>query len=185
MDPISIGAIVAGAKTGLAALKDAAETITAIRTAARGPEGHKSAEVDVKRLSDLAESLIEARIRTLDIVNVVETLHEENRGLRESLARKEQFSERSAKYVLRRVGEGAVFYEYTQAAGDTTPVHSVCANCFEGEKISHLQPDFVGFGTTDMKCSNCGAKVSVPNGHRGEAHTVRVQKSPNWSPHDF
>src|SRR3569833_1143221 len=131
MDPISVGALIAGAKAGLDVIRQAADTVTAIRAAAaKGEDGHAIAEVDPGQLGDLAANLVVARIRTMDVLTLAEQLQAENLELRQNLARREAFARRARNYQLKRYEDGAVTYEYVGVVQDGTPPHSFCSFCF-------------------------------------------------------
>ena len=181
MDPISIGAVVAGARAGIEVIKQAADAVTAIRTAAKGPEGHKTAPVDLAKLDELSDSLFLARVRAMDMLDVAEQLQADNRELRSRVDKSDRFAARSTQYRLTKFKEGAVAYEFNGNGDSSIAHHLACPTCFEDERVSILQPEHVGFGTTQMACPICKTSVSVANDHHGQTYIAQT----DWSPHDF
>jgi hypothetical protein len=160
MDPIAISAVIAGTKTGLEVIKQAAETITSVRSAIKtGSTTTDAALTDVK-LADLSESLIEAKVRTLDLLGLAERLVVENAETRGALAKKESFELRSANYHLKDLGRGSVAFVFVPPPGSDIPAHCACTVCFENGRISYLNSFQGMYGDVELTCPNCKAVVS-------------------------
>lgn len=183
MDPISISTVIAGAKVGIDVVKQAADAVNAIRSAANGPEGSKTAPVDVTKLDELSERLFVARVRAMDMLGLAEQLQAENAELRSTLNKSEKFAARSTQYRLTKFKDGAVAYEFVGNSAEGIAHHLACPTCFEDEKMAILQPLHVGFGTTQMGCPVCKTSVAVGNDHRMDSSVGFAQV--DWSPHDY
>ncbi|ALF02137.1 hypothetical protein vBPeaSP1_046 [Pelagibaca phage vB_PeaS-P1] len=124
-------------------------------------------------VSQLLDELIRLQAQQLTMQSAVGQLSEEQRRI-------ERFERNADRYMLKRTEQGSLVRELKASHADGDPIHCVCAECYEKQVISFLQP--VAHNT--FECARCKSRVFMPDGNDIGIRVARSPLSTRWDIHD-
>ena len=145
-------------------------------------------------ITDLLDQLQSLREKLLAVRKEAAELQGKNLELANQLAATNDFERQRDQFALTTLSTGAVVYvpagarerevtveQPVQEQGGQTeqpPTYYLCANCFEHEKRSYLQPAEQKPRVDTYSCHACGARVPVPNGRPVPNYQpIRIRRS--------
>lgn len=104
-------------------------------------------------IADLLDRLIRLQSEQIAMKGALLDLEKEQRRI-------DRFQTEAVRYALTRTEQGSLVYELDQAKANGDPPHCICANCYEKQVKSILQP--VAHNT--LTCGQCGGTFYKPDG---------------------
>lgn len=95
---------------------------------------------------------------------------EEIRGLKEQVAKFEEWETEKKRYKLTELPPGVFVYSLKTDMQDSEPMHSICEKCYQNGKKSILHSQGKWNGMDSLKCYSCGVEIST--GHRTEPQVI-------------
>lgn len=129
-----------GSLVGLA--KGATDTAKDIKTLIDKPDVDTTAAKQM--VSDLLDRLIRLQAAQIDMKNALLNLEQEQRRI-------DRFQAEASRYTLTRTEQGSLVYELDPSKANGQPSHTICANCYENQIKSFLQPS----GHNTLTCGIC------------------------------
>jgi hypothetical protein len=123
------------------------------------------------KVFELTREILSAQTCALDANTAQTALLEENRGLRDKVAKLETWQAEKTRYQLTEVGEGLTAYTLKPGLEHGEPKHVICANCFQDGIKSVLQTETRFPGRCEvLVCHRCGADLYIHGGREPEHH---------------
>lgn len=129
-------------------------------------------------VADLQSEVISAQASAINAQTDQFTLLERVRNLESELKRHEAWEVDKARYELKTVGDqGILVYALKESEGASQPPHNICANCYNQQHISILQPEMRTPGMVQfLLCHSCNAEI-ITSGFRREDQGMRTKKT--------
>lgn len=125
---------------------------------------------------ELQSVIIGLQSAIFDTRDVLSSLQEENRQLKESAMRREHFSSDMTRYALTPIRPGSVAYALKQSMSNGEPPHYVCANCYQNGKKVMLTCGESKERWFAFMCPLC--KVAIATGYRSPSPAKYATENP-------
>lgn len=142
---------IAGAYAGIKAAGEMAKALMNMRV---------SAEVQAKAM-ELRSALIDMQQRILDTQQSFDTLHQQNKELKETIAKFDRWEQEKERYSLTAFQTGTFVYRLKPESANGEPAHDICPRCYQDGVKSILQ----GFDGEIEHCKRCRGSFRLQPHH--------------------
>jgi cell division protein FtsB len=127
----------------------------------------KTKDIQVRsKIIDLQNIISDLQGKIFTLQSLILSLQKENmeleyqiKDLKKQIIENEQWDETQRRYKLISLGSGSQAYRYQPEEGSDTPIHYLCANCFNSRKKSILQKTGYAHDGAIYKCFTCQAEI--------------------------
>jgi hypothetical protein len=91
-------------------------------------------------IGDMISKLTSVQRECISLVELARSYQEEAIALKAKIADFENFKHQAEGYALNQLDSGSFVYSKKQIVGNSEAIVHLCPHCFEGKKISILQP---------------------------------------------
>lgn len=171
-------ALFQGAVTALKSAADLAIGLSNIKTVS---------EVQAKAV-ELQQIILAAQTSALATQSEQFALLEKLRDLEKEIADVKAWEAEKNKYELKEVIPNVLVYSFKEDSGSSEPPHKLCANCYQDERKSILQQEYVKGGVA-LICHACSGEIMISGSRAGErsapVKVVRRTRSRGFSTRDY
>ena len=82
----------------------------------------------------------------------------------------------ASQYDLVKLSTGSIVRSPNKNSGFTENEHWLCANCFENQKKSFLQPGRIIGNKQSYKCNHCGESITAPSSEKSNFGSIRISR---------
>lgn len=122
---------IAAALSSFGALKDIAQAMIGLR----------DAQALQAKIIEFNGQLIDAQTKIFAVNEERSTLIARVRDLEKQVTNLEAWEAQKQRYELKAIGQGSFAYSLKTEAQGSEPPHYICANCYENQQTSILQPE--------------------------------------------
>jgi hypothetical protein len=125
----------------------------------------RDASIIQSKIIELQSVILDAQSSIFDANQERTTLIEKVSQLEKQIAGFEKWQTEKARYELTDIGSGNTAYAVRKEARGSEPPHYICANCYQNDKKSMLNPTKMGAGYA-FHCSACNSAFMIKSGYR-------------------